>query len=61
MITDDDTSQVHLCAEGGVDTSAMIEHSDPFEAFDDLMELVEELMPGGYPERPVGPEGSFRL
>jgi hypothetical protein len=34
---------------------------DPFEVFDELMELVEGLLPGPLPRRPLGPTGRLLL
>jgi hypothetical protein len=52
---------VHFAASGGIDTSGSLDPRDPFEAFDELMELVEGLLSGPPPARPLGPEGSLLL
>jgi hypothetical protein len=57
----DAPGRVHFAASGGIDTSAFLSPRDPFEAFDELMELVEGLLPGPPPQRPLGPYGPLRL
>ena len=54
-------SQTPFAASGGVDTRHALAARDPFEVFDELMELVEGLLPGSPPERPVGPVGRLLL
>ena len=50
-----------LAASGGIDTRHALEPRDPFEVFDELMELVEGLLPGPPPRRPLGPTGALKL
>jgi hypothetical protein len=44
-----------------VDTRHALAARDPFEVFDELMELVEGVLPGPPPQRPVGPTGRLLL
>ncbi len=58
---DDTRRAAPFAASAGVDTRHAVRVRDPFEVFDELMELVEGLLPGPPPPRPVGPTGRLLL